>query len=187
MKILITYALEEEKGPVQIPDCIVSYCCTGVGKVSTAINTYEALLKEKPDLVMNIGTAGTLHHQVGEIVVCSNFFDRDLEKIAHLGVPFSISFSEALLRAGVPEKLKFDGTVSTGDTFLTDLSESGSHADVFDMEAYAAAQVCRKLDIPFLSVKYVTDVIGQNSIKHWEDKLEDARKELAEFLNAFRF
>ena len=187
MKLLITYALEEEKGPVQIPDCIVSYCCTGVGKVSTAINTYEALLNEKPDLVMNIGTAGTLHHQVGEIVVCSNFFDRDLEKIAHLGVPFSIRFSEALLRAGVPENLQSSGTVSTGDTFLTDLSESGSHADVFDMEAFAAAQVCRKLDIPFISVKYVTDVIGQNSIKHWEDKLEDARKELAEFLNALRF
>jgi len=187
MKILITYALEEEKGQIQIPDCIVAYCCTGVGKVSTAINTYEALSKEKPDMVMNIGTAGTLHHQVGEIVLCSHFFDRDLEKIAHLGVAFKISFSEALLHAGCPKNLLYNGTVSTGDTFLTDLSESGSHADVFDMEAFAAAQVCQKLGIPFFSVKYVTDVIGQNSIKHWEEKLEDARESLAEFLNTIRF
>lgn len=187
MKILITYALEAEKGDVQIPGSLVSYCCTGVGKVSTAINTYEALMKEKPDMVVNIGTAGTLHHQVGEIVVCSHFFDRDLEKIAHLGVPFTIHTSEALLLAGSPKNTISTGTVSTGDTFLTDLSESGSHADVFDMEAFATAQVCQKLNIPFFSVKYVTDVIGQNSIKHWEEKLEEARIGLAEFLKTIRF
>ena len=44
-----------------------------------------------------------------------------------------------------------------------------------DMEAYAQAFVCRELNVPFLSVKYVTDIIGQNSVQHWEDKLSDAR------------
>lgn len=33
-------------------------------------------------------------------------------------------------------------------------------------------------------VKYVTDIIGQNSVKHWEDKLADARKGLGEFFEA---
>jgi adenosylhomocysteine nucleosidase len=30
-------------------------------------------------------------------------------------------------------------------------------------------------------VKYVTDVIGQNSVKHWEDKLAEARQGLSNF------
>ena len=53
--------------------------------------------------------------------------------------------------------------------------------DVVDMEAYAQAQVCRELGIPFLAVKYVTDIVGQNSVKHWEDKLADARRDLTAY------
>ena len=51
------------------------------------------------------------------------------------------------------------------------------------MEAYAQAQVCQIKSIPFISVKYITDRIGENSIKHWEDKLADARVGLSNFLN----
>lgn len=47
-------------------------------------------------------------------------------------------------------------------------------ADVVDMEAYAQAGPAQAKGIPFIAIKYVTDVIGQNSIKHWEDKLADA-------------
>ena len=36
-------------------------------------------------------------------------------------------------------------------------------------------------NVPFIAVKYVTDIIGQNSVKHREDKLADARKGLGEF------
>ena len=49
------------------------------------------------------------------------------------------------------------------------------------MEAYGVADVCREMGIPFLSVKYITDVIGQNSWQDWYAKIADARKGLAEF------
>jgi adenosylhomocysteine nucleosidase len=35
-----------------------------------------------------------------------------------------------------------------------------------------------------MAVKYITDVIGQNSIKHWEEKLEDAKIGLEAFLKS---
>jgi len=187
MKILITYALEAEKGNIQIPGCSVVFCCTGIGKVSTAIDTYEALLKNMPDLVLNVGTAGTFRHQVGDIVVCSRFFDRDLEKISNLGVHFRIDLTDELHHAGLLKHIKAEGLVSTGDTFQTDHDESGIPADVYDMESFAAAQVCKRLNVPYMSVKYVTDIIGRNSIKHWEEKLQDGRDGLAEFLMNIRF
>ena len=37
------------------------------------------------------------------------------------------------------------------------------------------------LNISFLNV---TDIIGQNSVKHWEDKLADARKGLGAFFES---
>ena len=55
-----------------------------------------------------------------------------------------------------------------------------------DMEAYAQAFVCNSKEIPFISVKYVSDVIGQNSVKHWEDKLADARTGLSHFFNVLK-
>lgn len=77
-----------------------------------------------------------------------------------------------------------EGVCNTGDTFLTELSDV--KGDVVDMEAYAQAWVCRTKNTPFIAVKYVTDIIGQNSVKHWEDKLADARKGLGAFSNLFQ-
>jgi len=182
MKILITYALEAERGSWQIPGHELFFCKTGVGKVSAALHTYDAALRLKPDMVLSVGSAGTLHHQVGDIVLCSHFMDRDLEKIAYLGVPFEFDFSAELALYDFKAALK--GFLSTGDTFQTDKNESsaGMHADVYDMEAFGSAQACKQLKIPFLAVKYITDVIGQNSLKHWEDKLEDAKTSLEKYL-----
>ena len=187
MKILVTYALEAERGNIHIPDCSVTFCCSGIGKVSTAIHLYEALLTEKPDLVLNIGTAGTLRHQVGEIVICSGFFDRDLVKISDFGVNCRLNFAGELAALDIFKNHQINHVVSTGDTFQTEQPESSAEGDVFDMEAYSGAQVCKKLGLPYVSVKYVTDVIGQNSIKHWEDKLHEAREGLADFLSGLRF
>ena len=182
MKILLTYALEAERGNWQIPGHELFFCRTGVGKVSAALHTYEQAFRLKPDLVLAVGTAGTLHHQVGDIVVADKFVDRDLEKIAHLGVPFQLDFTAEL--AAFTFKQAVDGAVSTGDTFQenSDESSAGEWTDVFDMEAFGGAQACKTLGIPFVAVKFITDVIGQNSIKHWEDKLEDARLGLEVFL-----
>jgi adenosylhomocysteine nucleosidase len=32
----------------------------------------------------------------------------------------------------------------------------------------------------------VTDIIGQNSVKHWEDKLADARQGLSNYFNVLK-
>lgn len=184
MKILITYALEAERGSWQMPGHELFFCRTGVGKVSAALHTYEAVLGLKPDMVLAVGSAGTLHHQVGDIVVCNHFIDRDLEKIAYLGVPFQLDFIDELASFSIRQDV--DGTVSTGDTFQenADDSSTGKWADVFDMEAFGGAQACKMLGVPFVAVKYITDVIGQNSIKHWEEKLEDAKMGLEVFLKS---
>ena len=84
---------------------------------------------------------------------------------------------------GLPflEKVKEYGTCNTGDSFVTELADL--EGDVVDMEAFAEATVCHEMNIPFVSVKCVTDVIGQNSVKHWEDKLADEREVLKAFFS----
>lgn len=185
MRILVTYAVQGEFTELKFPGMIgedevqIGYLRTGVGKVKSTYHLSEALRSVQPDLVINVGTAGAIHHQVGDIFVCRRFIDRDMQKLVDFGLEYEIDSAELLAQRGYCLHWQGEGVCNTGDTFLTELSDV--KGDVVDMEAYAQAFVCRAKNVPFISVKYVTDIIGQNSVKHWEDKLADARKGLGEF------
>lgn len=185
MKILVTYAVQGEFTELKFPGLIgeeevhIGYIRTGVGKVKSAYYVSEVLNQAKPDLVINVGTAGSIDCQVGDILVCRHFIDRDMQKLADMGLEYEIDSSALLAEKGYCMHWAGEGICNTGDTFLTELSDV--KGDVVDMEAFAQAFVCRVKNVPFIAVKYVTDIIGQNSVKHWEDKLVDARKGLGEF------
>ena len=187
MKILFTYALDAEKGEIIIPGIKTAFCCTGVGKVQAALAAYDAILEEKPDLVVNIGSAGTLNHNVGDILLCARFIDRDLEKVGIPGIVYELDFFYELSKTGFLMGCSINNTVSTGDSFVTDRAGAGPGADVVDMEAFGMAQACKKCHLPFISIKYVTDIIGQNSVKTWTDKLSDARIGLSAFIGTLKF
>ena len=185
MRILVTYAVQGEFTELKFPGLIgeeevqIGYLRTGVGKVKSAFYLTEAINHAQPDLVVNAGTAGTVSHRVGDIFVCRHFIDRDMQKLTDLGMEYEIDSAGLLVEKGYCLHWQGEGICNTGDTFLTELLDV--QGDVVDMEAYAQAMVCRAKKVPFISVKYVTDIIGQNSVKHWEDKLADARRGVGEF------
>lgn len=182
-KILITYAVKEEFVSLNTKNHNLLYVHTGVGKTSSAFILTKNILEEKPDFVLNIGTAGTTLHNVGDVFVSTQFIDRDYEAKKLPGIKYEIDGIELIkslpklqIWVSLYEKT---GICSTGDTFVTEISSLS--ADFVDMEAYAQAYVCKKLGVPFLSVKYITDVIGQNSVEQWENKLADARAGISEW------
>ncbi len=187
MRILVTYAVQGEFTELKFPglkngeEVQIGYLRTGLGKVKSAFYLSEAINHGEPDLVINIGTAGTIDHQVGDIFVCRHFVDRDMQKLADMGVEYEIDSSAILAQKGYCNHWGNSGVCNTGDTFLTELENV--KGNVVDMEAYAQALVCRAKNVPFIAVKYITDIIGQNSVKHWEDKLADARVGLDRFFN----
>lgn len=157
------------------------YVLTGIGKAKAAYRVAEAINHVQPDLVVNAGTAGTIVHQVGDIFVCKTFVDRDMAKLKDFGLESEISTTELLSDKGLCKEWGREGICNTGDSFLTE--ESTLQGDVVDMEAYAQAFVCRDKEVPFIAVKYVTDIVGKNSVAHWEDKLKDARTALSHFFS----
>ncbi len=186
MKILIVYAIPQEKIEVNIPNAEVIYVETGMGKVNAAKKTMRAICDYHPDMVINIGSAGTLNHKVGDIFVCNNFIDRDLRKVTIDGVISEIdSGRDAINRVFTVQQLMecahLYGTCNTGDSFITQGNDI--EGDVIDMESFAMADVCREMEVPFFAVKYVTDVVGQNSSEEWFAKLADARAGLKHFFD----
>lgn len=178
MKIIAICAIQQESIKIEIPGSEIHFVIGGIGKTQSAFHLTKAICEIKPDMVINFGTAGTVKHHVDDIIVCNRFVDRDLRKVSIAGIDSDYEFE---LTKDMPflNTVKEFGTCNTGDSFVTELADL--EGDVVDMEAFAEATVCHEMGIPFLSVKCVTDVIGQNSVKHWEDKLADAREVLKKF------
>jgi adenosylhomocysteine nucleosidase len=136
---------------------------TGVGKINAAITTTTLIIENKPDLVINIGTAGSYEKHLSGLVECGVYLDRDntfnTEKIA-------IDKDKAL--------------ISTGDSFVT----TGGGVGLVDMEAYAIAKACNRFNVPFLCFKYVSDYVGENSVISWQEKISDGKKYYMKTLSA---
>ena len=182
MKILLVYAIPEEKIEINIPNAEVIYVETGMGKVNASMRLMRAICEYHPDMVINAGSAGTLNHKVGDIIVCNRFIDRDLRKVTIDGVVSEIEYDcRDVARRVLTNRDIVWGTCNTGDSFITEGNDI--EGDVIDMESYAEADVCREMGIPFFAVKYVTDVVGQNSSEEWFAKLADARTGLTKFFN----
>lgn len=179
--ILITFATQLEVIHLDWPDVSCGYLRTGVGKMRSAYYLSQAIDQIGPDMVINIGTAGSVNHRVGDLFVCRHFIDRDMQKLTEFGIPYQLSFPEDKFDF-LPHCLyTHPGVCNTGDSFVTELSDL--HGDIIDMEAYAQAFVCENKKIPFLAVKCVSDIIGENSVETWEKRCAFCIGELKRFLH----
>ena len=179
--ILIVCALEQETQG-QLEDWNVLY--TGVGKVNATYKLTQKFGKFGSyipyDLIINYGTAGSRRSPIGELVDCTKFIQRDMD-VTGLGfmkhqTPFESPNGMVILYRTEPPSPLFNPigknyTCGTGDSFVESLEKGDSNIDVFDMEAYALAKVCRYYEVPFISFKYITDNANEHSPKDWEDNL----------------
>lgn len=186
MKVLIIFALQREVVDISLPECEVTTVVSGVGKARSAMALTRSILENRPDIVISVGTAGTFHHQVGDIIVCRHVIDRDYYKAKDvLELPCEGTTPELPFIKRFPSVIegktifKSDFMVSCGDNFVTE--GEGFGADVVDMESFAEYDVCQELGVPFFAIKYVTDVIGQNSMDIWEKRLADSRTALTAY------
>ena len=183
--ILIVCALEQETQG-QLEDWNVLY--TGVGKVNATykltkrFGSYHSFpaVRRSHSLVINYGTAGSRELPIGKLVDCTKFIQRDMD-VTGLGfmkhqTPFESPNGMVILYRTEPPSPLFNPigknyTCGTGDSFVESLEKGDSNIDVFDMEAYALAKVCRYYKVPFISFKYITDGANESSPKDWEENL----------------
>lgn len=173
---LIVFAMEAEAGQ-EFKEFETLF--TGVGKVNAAYHLTKRLMSEpKPDLIVNLGTAGSSFFNRGAIVVSEAFVQRDMD-VSGLGLPkYKTPFieePEVLAYGLVPNGFE-KGICGSGDNFGTTMTK-----DIFnliDMEAYAFAFLCKREELPFLCVKYVSDGADESAAAEWSTQLKVAATEL---------
>ena len=154
-------------------------CAGGVSKVNAAMAAEILCLKYGVDLILNAGVAGCLTDlPAGSLVVPDEFIQHDVDTTA-VGDPIGLvsTVNRVEFPTWKPEhcvevlkRLGFSavtGRVATGDWFATDTSRAHWIADTFhpllcDMEGCADAQVCLRNNVPFMSIKSVSDCLFEH-------------------------
>jgi adenosylhomocysteine nucleosidase len=75
------------------------------------------------------------------------------------------------------------GICGTGDRFEVGLPKL--ECDLVDMEAYAIAKICRKWNVGFTAVKYITDGSDSNAKNDWHESLASAPQSLIQIYQQF--
>lgn len=188
VNVLVVAALTEEVTHVTGHEVLV----TGVGKArAAAALTLRLTTGTRPDLVVNVGTAGSLSPDVHGVVevgfVTQHDFPYDgLEAL--VGSPVDRGYAlyadtppTAMRRPppGVP-------TVATGDVFVADADAArriaGTGVHLVDMEAYAYATACAAVGVPLRCVKVVSDSADDDASDSWLDTIDHCAGALAEWL-----
>lgn len=167
MKILIVCALKEEYQERDLEPPFFPVLYTGIGKINAAIN----LMKEDPsrfDLIVNIGSCGS-KTLAPQIVRCKSFTEWDLKAPKGFRSQEIIFENDFIKKIELPYKKV---SCATGDSFVTD---QNIESDVFDMEAFSLAKVAQVYNVPFLSIKYISDACDEKS---WLDSLPEIENHL---------
>lgn len=163
MSVLICVALADELPQDRLPDERVVY--TGVGKVNAALCIADEIAKMRPSHVINFGTAGALSTGISGLVSVAEVYQRDMD-VRGLGVPLGQTpFEDAgpivIASSGV--------SCGTGDSFVQSPPELPT--DIVDMEAYALAKACVRAQLPFTSMKYISDNANEAAHTDWRDNM----------------
>ncbi len=159
---------------------------TGIGLVATANALGWAMARFTPKVVLSTGSAGGLAPdiKVGDVVVGTEYAYGNADATAFgytrgqvPGQPPRFTGATELL-----EHCTLDlrmGLMLAGDSFITaknigPMREDFPDALTTDMETTAAAQVCKAWDVPFISIRCVSDLCGPSADEDYHMELDHA-------------
>ena len=173
-------------------------CVCGVGKVNAALGAQLLIDRFGVDELWNAGVSGSFRDDpAGTLIAAAACVQHDLEVFGdpagqvpvldrvELPCAGAEKTAERLTAAGFPCRT---GIVATGDWFGRDFPRAehirdSFRADVCDMEAGAAAQVCLRAEVPFHCLKVVSDhLFHPSQYEEYQANVPQATQRLNEAL-----
>ncbi len=163
-------------GKIGENDVVLTEC--GIGKVNSTINASLLIQLYNPTLIINTGIAGGVNPlQTSNIFIADNFvygdFDLRVFNYKFGQVPnyeqfFTSSSIHTTLFKDYLTKSNIDysnGLIITQDSFIKSLeqiSEFKNNKIATDMEGASLAHVCKFYNIPFFSIRIISDIINSD-------------------------
>ena len=168
---------------------------SGVGEISSACATYMLVTAYQVEMVINFGVCGSLNSKlkVANIVYGGSVyhFDRDTSKLDGVEVGYYTEFNQRFLSVdeSLLEKAKeiYDAPVvkiASSEKFVADsalknqLKEAG--ADVCEMESAGVIVTAKRLGVPCLIIKAVSDNADEEATISFVDMLNISMKKCSD-------
>lgn len=155
---------------------------TGVGKINAAYHLFKGIEKYNPDIIINLGTAGSTAFNKGNVVCCTQFIQRDMDVMALGFQKFETPFAngEIILEHGIALEDVPNGICGSGDQF--EMEHKNPEYNVIEMEAFALAKVSKEENIPFLCLKYISDGADGGAAEDWVEQVKFAASAFRDIL-----
>ncbi len=199
------YNLRFITGKIQKKNCVLIK--SGIGKVNAARTTQILIDNFDLECVINAGAAGAINYllNIGDVVIAKHVVQHDFDITAFghskgyiTGVGDKIICDRGLV-AAFENMLKSReeriynikmGIVASGDIFCTQIEMKNKinakfNADVVDMECASVGQVCYLDDIPFISIRCISDIPNGSNETTFDENLKLASKRCANIINDF--
>jgi adenosylhomocysteine nucleosidase len=168
---------------------------SGIGKVNAAIGAALLIDNFKPDYVINTGAAGGFPGdlKVGDIVISEEVIHHDMDctvfgyKIGQVpGMPASFIADEKLIALAeksvhlLTDLQTKKACILTGDQFMNNADATNKiktlfpTAEAVEMEGAAIAQTCYQFSIPFVVIRSISDIAGQENDIEYQEFVEIA-------------
>ena len=189
----------------QINDVEVVAAVSGIGKVFAAICTEAMIVKYAPDMIINIGVAGSLTRDLGvlDVAVATQVCQHDMDT-SPIGDPVGLlsGINRIFLPAdekmcgllcSVIEERKIGylkGTIASGDQFVASPGRKTFITDTFsaiacEMEGAAIGQVCYVNGVPFCVLRAISDSADGSSHMDYPVFAQMAAEQSVRLLLAF--
>ena len=164
---------------------------SGVGPIMAAARTSGEIIKTKADVVISVGTCGSLGRiKKGEVVSFSKVVtpDQDLSSM-HLSLGATIDWNRSTIKELTTADRLSGLTLLSSGTFTSSYRDvfSSFSPDCVDMEAYAVGVAALSLGSPFYAIKLVSDIVGDHStVGDISFSMREGRESLFEALRELR-
>ena len=198
------YNLKFEKGQIENKNCILVE--SGVGKVNAARTTQVLIDEFGVDKIINVGAAGAITNSmnIGDILVAKHVVQHDFDitafghkkgyisnvgDIIHCDKQLLSTFKTILKKDESEYNIKI-GIVASGDIFCTEEKMKNKintkfDADVVDMECASIAQVAYLDEIPFISIRCISDIPNGENASTFDENLQLASERCAEIIKKY--
>jgi adenosylhomocysteine nucleosidase len=168
---------------------------SGIGKVNAAMSTAILLQKFKPDVVINTGSAGGFDPalNVGDVVISTEVIHHDVDatvfgyeygQVPQMPPSFKADEKLVMIAEQCAKSIEgiqvVNGLIATGDSFMSDpervefVRKQFKGVQAVEMEAVAIGQVAYQFHVPFVIIRSLSDIAGQDSGISFEQYLEKA-------------
>ncbi len=168
---------------------------SGIGKVNAAIGATLLIDNFNPDCIINTGAAGGIKGtvSVGDIVISTQAAHHDMDCTVFgyqrgqvPGMPAFFTANKKLIeltencihQMGGINTIK--ATILTGDQFMNSAEQTAQikqqfpDAEAVEMEGAAIAQTCYQFQTPFVIIRSISDIAGQENAIEYEQFVETA-------------